>query len=127
MSTSVEIFDCVDYAVLWEATGIDAYGVVKVASPVQIRCRWNDSPRDSNESQSHKVGITVKISALQSIPMQSVLWHGKLVDLPVIPTDLCQVKSIDGGLDVHGIAERFEYGLTKYMDDIPTLTLGTGS
>lgn len=127
MSTSIEIFDCVDYMVLWEADGIDAYGVVKVLDPVEIRGRWNDSPKDANDAQGNKVSIIVRISALRDIPMESVLWHGKLVDLPIEPTDLCQVKSIDGGLDVHGLAERFEFGLTRFMDKVPTLSPGTGS
>ncbi len=127
MSTSVEIFDCVDYAVLWEADGLDNYGVVKVLEPVEIRCRWNDSPKDSVSSQGDKVSLTVRISALRDIPIQSILWHGKLVDLPESPTNLCQVKSVDGGLDVHGLAERFEFGLVRFMDRVPNLSPGTGS
>lgn len=127
MATSVEIFDCVDYMVLFEASGIDNYGVVKINEPVEIRGRWNDDVRDGNDSQGNKVSFSIRISALRDIPLQSILWHGKLVDLPASPTNLCQVKANTGGLDVHGLAERFEFGLVRFSDALPVFAPGTGS
>ena len=115
---SVETFDCVDDAVLWEAVGVNDFDVVKVSAPVAIKVRWNEDLRDSQDSQATKVSITGSISALRVIPLGSLLWHGLLADVPDTLVNIVQLVSDNSGKDVKGRAVRYEYGFAKFINQI---------
>jgi hypothetical protein len=123
----VETFDCIDYAVLWEVLDYDNYAVVKVAEPVEILVRWVDTETDSNDAEGNKLTISAEVSAKQVIPVQSVMWHGRLADVPDPPTNLLQVKMAKDTPDVKGRNRRYTFSLTKYKDKLPVYYPGTGS
>lgn len=124
---SVETFDCVDYAVLWEAIDYDNYAIVKVAEPIEIRVRWVDTETDGQDAEGNKITLSANVSAKQYIPMNSVLWHGRLANVTDPPTNLVQVKTCKATPDVKGRANRFEFTCTKFKDKLPIYYPGTGS
>ena len=76
----VEEFDLNVFAVLWEAAGIDNYAnPILTFPPIQIDCRWNTGSR-STKPQSGTEDLRMIVN--REIKKGSVLWIGKLVNLP---------------------------------------------
>lgn len=116
---SVESFDCVDDAVLWEYDGVNEFNVVRVKAPVEIKVRWNDDVTDGKDSQGTKISIAVQIAALREIPMNSILRHGLIADVPDPKTELVQIVGNKiGGKDVQGKESRYLFQAARFMDQV---------
>ena len=66
-------------AVLWPATSVDNFGNPVLGAAVQIRVRWETGERSTKE-QTGTVDAVVYVG--QVITKGSVLWLGKLADVP---------------------------------------------
>ena len=88
------------YAVLW-ATPIsgsfDPFGESRIEDPIEIKVRWED--------EKSEVGRKATVYVFQEIAEGSVMWKGKLTDLPPAPEkprNLMQVVQYNETPDVKG-------------------------
>lgn len=122
----LETSDLLAMAVLWEKTGITDLGQSSISGTArQVKARWihneslNDDPQDNVESKIPTVVVGV------DIPIGSILWEGRLRDLPddKIPTnDVYEVISIRRNRDVKERNVRRELGLKRYKGELPEET-----
>lgn len=77
---AIEIIDLNEYAVLWSAISFDGYNnAILSFPPVEIECRWKTGSRSTNS----QIGTEDLIMVVgEEISKGSVLWIGKLEDLP---------------------------------------------
>lgn len=126
---ALETFDCVDDAVVWLQSGTDVNGAPVVEYPRRLKVRWVDRRSSGGDPQSNRVSYDASIaaSACLDIPNDSIVWHGRLGDIPGTadpPTpsaDLFQVKTSSHARDVNGRICRREYGLQRFHDSMPTV------
>ena len=110
-----------DYAVLWTNVGNDNYGepVVGVI-PVEIRCRWESG---IGEQLSPLTGALQETTTLvwvdRDIPVDSIMWHGRLKDLPNPTSDLREVIEFDKIPDIKGRRFTRVVKLIKFGGKLP--------
>lgn len=76
-------------AVLWAATGVDRQGVSILAQGIELFVRWESGNRTTRKN----IGtVDMKLFVDRKIPLGSVMWLGKLADLP----DPNSVPAFDG-------------------------------
>ena len=77
---AIEESDLSSYAVLWPCVGFDGYkNSILSFPPVEIPCRWKTGSRTTNP----QVGTEdVLMIVSQDVAKGSVIWIGKLEDLP---------------------------------------------
>ena len=89
-------------AVLWLKTGVNQFNQDTYGEPEEIPCRWEDRDDQVKLDSGELINATARIMVAQVIPLESILWLGKLVDLPDYPSDLHEVvltrntPSLDG-------------------------------
>lgn len=97
------------YAVYWGRDGVGNDGKERFASPVEIRCRWEDSQmeiKDPTRAQANGVWSAKSIiDTTHPVEKGGYLWEGRLADL-LSPADPRRV----------GDAGRIEY-----RDKIPSV------
>jgi hypothetical protein len=89
-----------DDAVLWAISSTDGYGRFKVSSPIEIRVRWEDSRQESADPQNMVEARPAQAFVDRVIDIGSVLWHGRLKDLPAVPTELYKVSGYNETPDI---------------------------
>lgn len=125
---ALEVCDLNDDAVLWPVAGnADPNGQDRVSDrPVGVRVRWNDSFTEVRDPQGNTVAIEATVVADRRIDKGSVLWHGKVSDLPAgtgfaledVP-DLMQVYSWNGTQSLNGRNTRHELKLMRLKSSLP--------
>jgi len=118
----LEESDLHEYAVLWSAGGVDDYGNPTVSAPVEIPCRWLIGMRESLDAEGNIIGVSDTVIVDRAIPIGSILWKGRLKDLPSSPTDLKQVIEYRETPDVKGRKRRRMVLLSRYSDQLPEYT-----
>ena len=86
---ALERSDLRQHAVLWTAAGRDDYGNPKVASPVEIRIRWETGKGEANRRKA-------EVITKQEIVINSVMWLGKLANLPALPSPNVELMQVIG-------------------------------
>lgn len=114
-----EVRDLNDYAVLWSVASLDGYGRYKVSAPVEIRVRWEDSKQESTDPQNTVESRPAEVFVDRVISIGSILWHGRLRDLPAAPTGLGKVSSYDSTPDIKNRFMHRTVTLTRYGDALP--------
>ncbi len=92
---SIETTGLNDYAVLWAASTLDGYGKAKINAAVEINVRWEGRVQDSTNPNSGVESTPVEVFVDRAIETGSIMWHGRLQDLPDSPTNLFEVISSD--------------------------------
>lgn len=111
-------------AVVWYWTGeVDEYGRPKVQQPEEIQVRWESTQRDTQDGQGRKVSYEASVKYHKTIPINSLLWLGKQVDLnEENPTSgVMQVMSEEIVPDLKGRNTTYNYSLSRYQDTFPTV------
>lgn len=118
----LEYLDLEDYAVLWEATGRndDNGNPVVSDTPVEIRCRWEEGNIESPAPQTQDLVVDAVIATGRQLPMGSILWEGRLADVATATRDLYEVINRSRAKDLRGRISRYEFGLKRYTDTLPT-------
>lgn len=116
-----ELCNLTDYAVLWETSTSDGYGRSKVSAAVEIRVRWEDSRSESGDPQNTVQSNPVTVFVDRAIAMDSILWHGKLVDVPTVPTGLCKVVGVGYTPDIKGRVTQRTVTLMRHGDVLPEI------
>lgn len=109
-------------AVLWERDGSDRYGQVQVSStPSEISCRWEQTDSGRLSQDSEGVSYQISVHTAQYVAPGSVMWEGKLVDLPGSYTDdLYVVDSCATVPDLKGRHKKYTLALSKFKGTLPT-------
>lgn len=76
----IETMEMNQRAVLWPATGVDAYGQVKVGSPTEIPVRWEDYRREMLDESGQKFVTDTMVVVALDVPVNSLLWLGTLAE-----------------------------------------------
>lgn len=79
-------------AVLWAYVGNNDYGQPTVDAPIEIKCRFEDVQEEFIDMVGAKVISDAKIYLDREVALHSVIWVGRLLDLPVDPTNLLEVR-----------------------------------
>lgn len=130
---ALEQMDRAQTAVLWPRAsgraGVDKFGNPVVGDAEEVTVRWNKTKREATNAQGNKVQIVADIVADQALTIGDIMWLGSFDDLSgtayyhvsMVPTaDVCQVITDDTTVDLKGRDTRYEYGLMRYTDTIPT-------
>lgn len=109
-------------AVLWTRKGVNRQGQLKLNSPAEIIVRWKWVRREIVDRQGNTVAIDAEVVTVQDIPVGSVLWLGKLTDLPDdgLPTeDVMQVITAPTTPDIKGRFKMRTLMLMRMKDTMP--------
>ena len=117
---NVEQADLHQKAVLWRAHGSDDYGQLKIDLPVEIDVRWEKGTRENLDSTTSSSSVTGRVFVAVEIPLKSILWLGKLVDLPSPKRDLVQVVDYSEIPDVKNRHARREVSVIAYNETLPS-------
>ena len=118
---AIELSSRHQYAVLWVANGVDDYGNVTVASPVEVKVRWVWGRKDSLNAQGVTIALDAQVTVDRSIPVESVMRLGKLKNLPITLDNLTNLVSCDETPDVKGRVFCRVVGLVRRSDTLPTV------
>lgn len=117
---SIEKRNLKDYAVLWIASIKDNYGEFKVSTPIEIRVRWESLITASSDPQNTVETNTTDVLVDREIAIGSILWHGKLTNLPDTLTDLYKVSESDITPDLKNRFYQRSVRITKHSNELPT-------
>lgn len=109
------------FAVYWALNSYDDYGRPLLASPIQIRVRWEAVERDGLDPQGTPIKIEAGVVVDRAVTVDGIMWQGKLADLPSPVTDLKQIIAYHEIPDVKGRKFRRTVDLMKYGDTLPDL------
>lgn len=119
---SIERMGLKQYAVVWFAGPVDNNGDVTVRTPVEIRCRWEES---IGEQLSPTTGATrdsaQSIMVDRLIPVDSIIWLGKLKELPTTLSNLRQVVTVKNMPDVKSRDSLRTVDVIKFSNQLPTV------
>jgi len=108
-------------AVLYVLAGRDNYGKATVNAGIEISVRWENKQAEVLDSQGTLVGTDTVVYVDRDVTIGSVLWLGKLINLPSVPTELKEVISYQKIPDVKNRAFRRKLLCMKYSDSLPTI------
>lgn len=116
-----------DWAVLWEATGIDDYGNPTISStPVDVAVRWETTKRRGGDPNSDAAATDIKAVVGRTVPLGSAMWIGRIADLPgtaeLPESDVMRVVDYTEVPDVKGRYLRRQVTLVKAGDALPAFT-----
>lgn len=110
-----------DYAVLWMAEDYNEYGRYNVASPIEIRVRWEGGKQQSDNPTDEVDSWPTTIYVDREIEIGSVLWHGKLRNLPSPPTNLFKVNGRNTIPDLRNRHYQRTVSLVRHGNTLPTV------
>lgn len=116
-----ETMDLKQDAVLWEANGYDSEGEAKVNAPIAIKVRWENTSTFANNPQDNLEDISAIVFVDRLIPAQSILWLGKLADLPDTPVNLKKVVSSEWVSDIKNRNTRYTLQVVNSNALLPEL------
>ncbi len=115
--------DCLHQkAVLWEATGYyDNEGVATVSgTPVEISVRHINTRDETVNNRGVTVAIDTTLIVDRDITDGSILWLGKMIDLPSPLSNLKQVVTVRTTPDIKGREMRRVVQTIRASDTLPT-------
>jgi hypothetical protein len=110
-----------DYAVLWAASTVGGYGRSGVSAPVEMRVRWEDSRQQSTDPQNVVEARPATVYVDRDVDVNSILWHGRLQDLPATLTELYKVTGSDFTPDIKNRVTQRTITLTRHSDTLPMI------
>ena len=108
-------------ATYWAKAGDNDYGEPTVSAGIEISVRWEQSKEDGLGNQSNSIPYDASVVVDRVIAVGSIMWLGKLLDLPTTTTDLFQVADYDEIPDIKGRKYRRVLKLLRYGDTLPTI------
>lgn len=115
-----------DDATLWEFTGHDPSGEVKVSPPIQIECRWIWKKTQSTDASGNAIMLDATVIVDRDIRDQSILWNGTLQEWEdtgseEVNPEIMQVKVYKETRDMKGRESYRELGLAFFKGRLPTV------
>src|SRR5438046_3060213 len=111
-----------DWAVLWAITGRDEYNNATLAAPVEIAANWQKTRRQVVTVDGSTVAVEAVVEVDQEIEPGSVVWEGRLEDIPgtaLVPeSGLYEVVTCPVTNDVRGRATYTKVTLMRRTDTL---------
>ncbi len=98
--------------------GSDRFGQPTVGEPEQFNCRWSHEETQHVDDRGTLVGYPIRIEADRFIPTGSIVWQGRLKDLPEEPEGLYEVASCDIIPDIKGRNPGYTVAAKKYKNTL---------
>lgn len=109
-------------AVYWGKTAEDEYNKPIVSSPVELRVRWVDKEAENLDANGNVIRTDVELVVDRELALGSVLWKGKLKNLPSpFNHPLYQVVITRTIPDLKNKESRYRVFLTRYSTTLPTV------
>lgn len=110
-------------AVYWAYSGTDRNGDPVLSSPVEIKVRWETDRSESINDDGTPISIDGNVKVDRAIVVNSVLWLGRLSELPTPVTNPMIVVSTSDTPNMKGrVIERWVV-LRKYSNhNLPTVS-----
>lgn len=111
-------------AQLWQRIGDDEYANPLVSEREELTVRWENKQLEMMNPLGQPIKIDALVITIHTIPVGSIMWLGKAVDLPIDLddiTNLMEVVAYDDIPDVKSRAFRKTVGLKRYTDKLPTI------
>ncbi len=111
-------------ATLWPVSGVSREGEVTFGSPREVNVRWVWKESQGVDANGTAIGLSATVILDEEVPIESLMWEGKLADWADASTQdnngLMQVKTTGKTPDVKGRFTRYEVGLARYRDRVPS-------
>jgi hypothetical protein len=119
-------------AVLWSYVRTSADGEPILAQPVNLRCRWEEGQTEIPNADGTFLTVDATVSTIQNILLNSIIWEGQYLPdgtyqdpqkvVYKVPTIyLYEVVIRNRGKNVRGRVTRYEFGIRRYKDILPTV------
>ncbi len=124
----LETMDRTVSAVWWIKNSVDRYGEETYQTPIEIKVRWIDNRKRVSGQNTNSVGYDISLVADRDLVAESVIWKGKLVDLPnpqdgvIVINDLMRIESSKQTQDLKGRFTRYEANANRYKSQIAAAT-----
>lgn len=118
----LETTDCRQDAVLWAVNGADARGNPTVSAAIALKVRWEDETREAVDENGAPIATVATVVVDRVVNVGSILWKGKLANVPSPTVDLFRVVTRRDTPDLKNRNVRRVLGLMKWMDALPTIT-----
>src|SRR5574343_312889 len=111
------------HAVLWAVSGRGDYGERTLASPVEIKVRWESTKTEGGDPRSETAAKSVTCHTDQSVAVGSEMWLGRLDDLvgTASPGDVHVVTAITTVPDVKGRETKYTLTLDRKSESLSAL------
>jgi len=113
-------------AVLWAANGtITRYGEKEVSAAVEIPARWEEGILRTVNEDGTPSASSGTIHLDQAVAAGSIMWLGKLVDLPSPiseSTGLMEVVGVNEMTDISGRDIKHDVTVQKFRGALPTVS-----
>ena len=96
------------------------YGKPRISSPQQLYVRWEEGISLNLSPETAKEPVTATVFTDRPVPIRSILWKGKVEELPDKNDDLHQVLVVKYTPDIKGRNIRHTLFLGKSSDTLPT-------
>jgi hypothetical protein len=124
MPKPIEVDDLHGYATLFELAGRDDEGEAILANPRELRVKWDKVYKQAKLSETETVTIMATVVVDQDVPLNSLLWEGRLTDWYGTGSDdvggeMMQVILLNSSKDVKYRNTRRTLELCRYRDRVP--------
>lgn len=107
--------------ILWRYASKDDYNRPVLKPLEEIEVRFKLGQIQSTDAKGSVISYDGSAVTEETYPIDSILWIGKLSDMPAAPTPLYQVKSYRETPDLKGRETKFTAMLMRYTDTLPTI------
>lgn len=122
MPVPVEYAGQTDPVVLWTSTGrYDSLGKQLLNSPIEINVRWEDNTMEFATLHATQTQCAAVMMVSRDIPYGSIVWRGRLADLPATPTPLYQVSTRITAPDFKSKYSQRDIMLVEFPDVLPSV------
>jgi hypothetical protein len=109
-------------AVFWETNLTqNNYGREELKAAVAVKIRWQTKNKEVLSPGGSVIGIESMAVVDRTMPVGSILWLGKLIDLPGTPANLRQVVNYNETPDIKNRKVRRTVDLIKFSNELPDL------
>ena len=121
----IEYEDRYQTCVYWAINRPDAYGQMRVGSPVELTVRWVEKKRNVRDKEGNTVSIDVTVVLASDVTVDSIMRLGTLSDWlgtgsNDVDEGLMKVVTFDKTHDIKGREIRREATLMRFTDTLPT-------
>ena len=118
---AVEITGLKQKAVLWRLAGYSSDGNPTVYDPEEINTRWDDGDSQILGKDGSPISINASIMVEGEIDLGSLLWKGKLADLPASPSPLVEVMGLEVVPDIKIRKYQRTLSCSRYGKPLPDI------
>lgn len=118
---AVEVHDLKQQVVIYRAAGTNRDGLATVSAPEELTVRFRAGLNDSFGTDENTVSVNASMVLPEAVPIGSIVWEGRLCDLPATPTPLYVVVNFSDVPDIKNRHRRKTAQLSFFSDTLPEI------